>query len=364
MRIAFYSPLKSPRHPVPSGDRLMARQIVGILQSAGHELEVASEFRSFSPSLTAGEWQGLLDGSHKEKDRLAEAWEAAAPPDLWFTYHPYYKAPDLIGPDLCRRFSIPYVTAECSYSQRRNQGFHAKTQDLLLQGLELAAVNICFTARDRAGLEAAAPGAAFATLPPFIDSARFLERPLASGDGRLVAVAMMRSGDKFDSYVALAKALAEISHLPWTLSVVGDGQRREEVKALYSRFAPDRIEWQGEKTPDEIAEVFSASSIYVWPGHGEAYGLAYLEAQASGLPVVAERTAGVSEVVRNGETGFLTPERDTTAYAAAIAGLLTNSERRRSMAEAARRFVGEERSLAPATARLAEILESHLGRKP
>ena len=40
MRIAFYAPLKSPNHPVPSGDRLMARLLIAALQRAGHDVEI------------------------------------------------------------------------------------------------------------------------------------------------------------------------------------------------------------------------------------------------------------------------------------------------------------------------------------
>ncbi len=45
MRIAFYAPMKSPHHPVPSGDRLMARLLIRALEMAGHSVELLSEFR-------------------------------------------------------------------------------------------------------------------------------------------------------------------------------------------------------------------------------------------------------------------------------------------------------------------------------
>ena len=54
---------------------------------------------------------------------------------------------------------------------------------------------------------------------------------------------------------------------------------------------------------------------YVWPGTGEAYGIAYMEAQAAGLPVVAQKTAGVPEVVKDGVTGTLTAAGDASAFA-------------------------------------------------
>ena len=47
MRVAFYAPMKPPSHPVPSGDRRMARAFMALLRDIGHEVELASTFRSF-----------------------------------------------------------------------------------------------------------------------------------------------------------------------------------------------------------------------------------------------------------------------------------------------------------------------------
>jgi len=113
----------------------------------------------------------------------------------------------------------------------------------------------------------------------------------------------------------------------------------------------------GEVEPAAVPDVLYGGGIYVWPGYGEAYGVAYLEAQAAGLPVVAQHIAGVPEVVRAGQTGFLTPPGDVAAFAAAIARLLADNDERTTMAAQARRFVLEERSLGGAAARLAELLE-------
>ena len=110
--------------------------------------------------------------------------------------------------------------------------------------------------------------------------------------------------------------------------------------------------------PAEMPSIYGSGAIYAWPGYGEAYGLAYLEAQAAGLPVVAQDIDGVPGVVRDGETGMLTPAGDTGAFADAIATLLGDASLRRSMSQAARRFVFEERSFDVASARLASILES------
>lgn len=106
-----------------------------------------------------------------------------------------------------------------------------------------------------------------------------------------------------------------------------------------SALSPIAVLSGTEKNANEIADLLSKASVYVWPGHGEAYGLAYLEAQAAGLPVIAEAVAGVPEVVKSGTTGLLTPENDTAAYAGAIETLLGDDKRREDLARAARQFV-------------------------
>ena len=114
----------------------------------------------------------------------------------------------------------------------------------------------------------------------------------------------------------LAAALALIADLPWTLTVIGDGPARDAVRAMFAEFSAGRIEWLGEKPATEVVDLLYRGGTFVWPGTGEAYGIAYMEAQAAGLPVVAQKTAGVPEVVKDGVTGTLTPAGDTMAFAA------------------------------------------------
>ncbi|MDG4882697.1 glycosyltransferase family 4 protein [Mesorhizobium sp. WSM4884] len=356
MRIAFYAPLKSPNDPIASGDRQMARMLVKALEHGGHSVELASELRSYLREPAAKSFDALKIEAKEEAARLARLWDHDGRPDLWFTYHPYYKAPDLIGPELASAFGVPYLTAEASYSSRRNAGLWADTQALVARAVEQAALNICFTQRDRQGLADAIPGAALGMLPPFIDTSLFRETPARGCPTRLVTVAMMRPGDKADSYRMLAQALGSIGHLPWTISVVGDGPAREEVKAQFAGLPADRIEWLGAIEPAAVPDVLYSGGIYVWPGFGEAYGVAYLEAQAAGLPVVAQDVAGVPEVVRDGQAGFLTPPGDVAAFACAIERLLSRNEERTIMAAEARRFILEERSLGAGAVRLAELL--------
>ncbi len=355
MRIAFYAPMKSPDHPTPSGDRLMARMLRSALVAAGHEVTLASDLRSYcrdpDDRIAAAE---IGAAAVAEQRRIALGWQAVLP-DLWLCYHPYFKSPDLIGPPLCQRFGLPYVTLESSYSARRNLGVWAASQAAVRDGLEQAAVNICLTARDRAGILAAVPDARVADLPPFIDAAPFqAPRRERAGPVRLITIAMMRPGDKFDSYAMLARALKGLPEADWRLTVIGAGEMQAEVRALFDGMH-DRVTWAGQCDAGQVADHLRQSEVYLWPGYGEAYGLAYLEAQAAGLPVVAQRVAGVPEVVTD-ETGILTPPGDAAAFGGAVAALIGDGALRARLGAAARARVMSRHSLLAATARLNAIL--------
>lgn len=362
MRIAFYAPLKSPGHPVPSGDRLMARMLIDALRQAGHEVAVASELRSFMAEASEAQFAAIGQAAAAETQRIRGRWLSQARPDAWFCYHPYYKAPDLIGPALATEFSIPYLTAEASYSFRRNDGVRAVAQRHVLKAVEQAAVNICLTERDRRGLVEAAPACRNAMLAPFIDVSPYSPKSGSAVNAcRFVTVAMMRSGDKLASYRMLASSLSLVADRPWTMTIVGDGPCRQEVRDAFSVVPAERLVWLGEKEAGDIPAILAESALYLWPGCGEAYGLAYLEAQAAGLPVIAQRTGGVPEVVRDGETGLLTSEGDIDAYAAAIRHMIDNPRVRKQFGENARDFVHEQRSFPAAARRLGEIFDEFLG---
>lgn len=353
-KIAFYAPLKAPDHPVPSGDRQMARLIMRALDAGGFEVEVVSGLRAFH--VEPQRFRELARAAETERQKLAAQWTAGDRPDLWFTYHPYYKAPDLLGPGLARQFTLPYVTAEASYAGKRDSQGWAEAQSHVRDAVSFAKVNLCFTERDRAGLAQAIPDARLAGLSPFIDTAPYETITPLPASKRLITVAMMRPGDKLASFTMLAGALARLSDMPWHLTVIGDGPARAETMALFQGLPAERVTWRGEIAPEAVPAELAQGGIYVWPGTGEAYGMAYLEAEAAGLPAVAQATAGVPAVVRHDRTGLLTPEGDIAAYASAIRSLLADDARREALGRAARDFVLAERSLSLASMKLGLIL--------
>jgi glycosyltransferase involved in cell wall biosynthesis len=92
-------------------------------------------------------------------------------------------------------------------------------------------------------------------------------------------------------------------------------------------------------------------------------GLVYLEAMACGLPVIACRGNGASEVVHHEESGFLVPPRDAQAVAEALKLLLSDAGLRRSMGLRARHFVEAEADSRLCLDRLEAFYRSAAGAK-
>jgi glycosyltransferase involved in cell wall biosynthesis len=357
MKIAFYAPMKAPDHPVPSGDRQMANLLINALGRGGHEVFLASRLRAYMSKPSSETLKALLARSRHESARIAAQWDTGSPPDLWFTYHPYYKAPDLIGPALSRRFSIPYVTCEASYARKRDGDAWKDAQACLKLGLAQSSLNICFTKRDREGLAEILRASTLAELEPFTDTTvHAAPRREQLDPSRLITVAMMREGDKFDSYRLLAASLEPLLDLAWHLTVIGGGPLAKGVKELFGTLPETRITWKGELSQHEVASELGKAGLFLWPGFGEAYGMAYLEAQAAGLPIIAQRTAGVPSVVRHGESGVLVAPGDVEAYAGAIRECILDPAKTRRLGRQAQEFVQSERSLDRAAARLSALL--------
>ncbi len=367
MRIAFYAPLKAPDHDVPSGDRRMARLLIEALAAAGHEPALASRLRSHENAGDAARQAEIRAAGALEASALIARYRAMPTgerPGAWFTYHLYHKAPDWLGPAVSRALGIPYLVAEASHAPKQAQGPWAEGHAAAQAAIAGADAVLAMTDDDLACLRPLmrAPERLFA-LPPFLDPAPYRAARAARADHRarlaadlgldgetpwLLTVAMMRRGDKLASYRRLAAALASAAGPGWRLIVVGDGPARAEVEAGFAKLADRRVVYAGAQGEAALPGFYAAADIYVWPAVNEAYGVAILEAQAAGLPVVAGRVRGVPEVMRDGETGLLAPAGDDAALAAALGRLLADAELRARFGAAAVRRVASRHTIATA----------------
>ncbi len=371
MRIAFYAPMKPPDHPAPSGDRRVARLLIEALERAGHEVELASRLRSrdgFGDPTQQLRLRGL-GGAQAErmlfgfKECPREEW-----PDLWFTYHLYYKAPDWIGPRVAKGLGIPYVVAEASVANKRAGGVWDLGHQAVLSALEQAAAVITLNPTDA---ECLPDQSKVHFLRPFLDPQPYrtaaeqramhraaLAEELSLDPYRLwlVTAAMMRPGDKLASYLALAQALRGLPDLRWHLLIAGDGEARDEVRAAFAWARPDQIHFLGQVEGAAMPALYAACDLMLWPAINEAFGMALLEAQATGLPVVAGRSPGVAAIVRDRKTGILTAAQSPSEFSAAARSVMSSAATREFMAPAAIRTVAEEHGLDAAAAELDGLL--------
>lgn len=351
--VAFYAPIKPPDHPTPSGDREVARLLLSALRCAGFAPHLASRLSTLD-LVGNGERALRLDARAGEEVARLVARYGAVPaerPRAWFTYHLHYKAPDLLGPKVAARLAIPYFVAEGSRAPKRAGGAWAEGHRQAEAALDRADTIFVMNPADRPMLERArSAGQRLVDLPPFLDPAGWpdLDGGVQREDGgplRLLAVAMMRDGDKLASYRLLADALARLEPGSWTLDIVGDGRARPAVEALFGPFARAVTMHGLVQDRPALAALYAAAALFVWPAVNEAFGMVFLEAALQGLPALAGDFGGVGDMVADGRTGMLTPPGDAAAFADAIGGLARDRDRLARLAAAARRFVLEERSI-------------------
>jgi glycosyltransferase involved in cell wall biosynthesis len=351
VRVAFHAPLKPADHPVPSGDRRIARALLGLLGDLGHEVVVASRYRTYDRTGAPARQARLAALAPRVADRAIRHLRRHGNADLWLTYHCYHKAPDLIGPMVVRRLDLPYMIIEPSIAPRRADGPWAVGYAAAREALRSADLLLPMTSVDADTLARAIdPPPPIRLFPPFLDATPYrrasAERvrhraELARRYGLdpaqpwLLAVAMMRADVKRLSYLALADALERLPDHRWQLLVVGDGDARPELEGRLARLGPDRCRLLGALDEPALLECYAAADLLVWPAFEEAYGMALLEAQAAALPVLACREGGVADIIMDGETGVLVAGRDSRSFAAALRALLEDERHRRALGAAA-----------------------------
>jgi phosphatidylinositol alpha-1,6-mannosyltransferase len=216
--------------------------------------------------------------------------------------------------------------------------------------------------------------AELAHLPPGVDTAAFrpdldgaaVRRRLGLGD-RPTVVCVSRLVPRKGQDV-LIRALPEIRRrVPGAaLLVVGGGPDLSRLRRLAERYgvAAD-VRFTGPVPWDELPEHYAAGRVFAMPCRTrrggldvEGLGLVYLEASATGLPVVAGSSGGAPDAVQPGETGYVLDGRSASAVADRVAGLLADPAAARAMGEKGRAWVEREWRWELLAARLARLLDA------
>ena len=148
------------------------------------------------------------------------------------------------------------------------------------------------------------------------------------------------------------------------LQLVGDGPQRSKLEAQAREIGIlDRVTFTGNVPHREIPALIGASALVVlpsvadWKGEVEGLGMVLAEASACARPVIATRLGGPIDAVDDGQTGLLVPPADAAALADALAAMLTDPQKMRSLGLAGVDFAMSHFSPASQAAKLAELIE-------
>lgn len=217
------------------------------------------------------------------------------------------------------------------------------------------------------------PRAALEHLPPGVDTDRFAPDEVARAamraryglGSRPVVVCLSRLVPRKGQDMLIRALPAIRERVPGAaLVIVGGGPYRSSLHRLAHSFGvSDDVVFTDGVPGDELPAHHAMADVFAMPcrtrGAGldvEGLGIVYLEASASGVPVVAGRSGGAPETVLENETGLVVDGWDVGDIAAAVGDLLADPDRATRMGAAGRRWVVDNWQWTTQAARLAELL--------
>ncbi len=320
-----------------SGGYLYDRMLVRALESAGHSVAVFSvPWRTYAQHLTDNWDPGW-------RRRLRDA-----PVDLWLQDELNHPSLFWLNRWLRRVHGAPIVAIVHHLRSSESHPNHllplyrtveraylsTLDADLVNSYTTLAAIRALFpTTRP---FHVAWPAADHLHTPAEIDTPTIASRGLLADRLRILFVGNVipRKGLHH-----LLDALAAVD-APWELSVVGyadpvDSYTKHIYTLIRGHALGHRVRLLGRLDDTELVEQYRSHHLFALPSY-EGFGIAFLEAQRFGLPVLAFRHGAAHEVIIDGQTGILIAAGDTQALGEAIRNLATHRERWVGMALAAR----------------------------
>mgnify|MGYP006274535937 CR=1 FL=1 len=183
-----------------------------------------------------------------------------------------------------------------------------------------------------------------------------LRQRLGIGEGErvLVSVSRLTKEKNLDFMLEGVAALHQQAQAPFRVLIVGEGQDRARLQGRIEEMGlAGTVQLPGAVAPEEIPVYYALGDAFLFASKSETQGMVILEAMAAGLPVVAVRSSGIDDVVRDGVTGFKTPE-NRRAWAQRAARLLADEPMREEMARAALAFA-QQYDIEPVARDVADI---------
>ena len=172
-----------------------------------------------------------------------------------------------------------------------------------------------------------------------LEKVKVLRQSFASEKEKLL-VSVSRLSPEKNLYFLLdgLKQIWSQSRIPFHCLIIGDGIERTNLeKYAEEKGIASFISFTGKVSPEEMPLYYTAADLFVFTSTSETQGMVLLEAMAGGCPVVAVRSSGIVDVIKNNVNGFKTRE-DITEWAKTIIGLLGDDNRLSEMSRQAKKF--------------------------
>lgn len=197
--------------------------------------------------------------------------------------------------------------------------------------------------------------------PVGIDCRLFARAPQASNDavhdiGIVTVARLVPEKAIHNGILAVSKLLRDRPDLRLRYDIVGEGPLRAELTGLIRRLGLDGVvRMRGPLQQDSVIEILRRSDIFLLPSIAEVLPVVLMEAQATGLPVIATRVGAVDEIVLDERSGFLVPPGDVDAVAEKLQLLVAAPHLRGEFGENGRRHVMERFDVNVLNDRLVQI---------
>jgi teichuronic acid biosynthesis glycosyltransferase TuaC len=189
------------------------------------------------------------------------------------------------------------------------------------------------------------------------DPSQFVPGPDQNGPPTILIVGNLLAG-KGQELVLRAVARLKDAYPGLQCRIIGEGADRDHFARLAKVLGlGDHVHFLGRRSRSEVAKAMRDCTIFALPSRYEGLGCVYLEAMASGKPVIACRGQGIDEIIQHGNNGWLIPVDGLEELVQGLQVLLSNAELRERIGQAARKTILDKLTLAHQSESLVKIYE-------
>lgn len=219
------------------------------------------------------------------------------------------------------------------------------------------------------------PGREYETIPMGVDTERFRPQPKSAelvsryglGDFTVLFVGRLTE-DKGVGYLLRALHQLKASGATFTALIVGSGDQEVELKEYVAEHGlADVVVFTGWVPSEQLVDYYNTADVFVGPsivgskGWEEALGLVFIEALATGLPVITTRTGGIGDVVEDGITGFMVDQRSSEQLVDSLTALYEDRELLHRLSRNGRAVVEKRFSWTTVADRYADVFRDVAG---